>query len=317
MSFSGYLRYTTGQTLYAKPLPLNNAPWSTDVFSGTENGTLGSYSFASLTEGTDYEAFKQAGGSPASTDLAIGSVSYGLTPPSGFLAATFPSTVASPTNITAATGVSLSAAGIQAIWNALTSALTTAGSIGKLLVDSGDGDATEATLLLVKAKTDQFTFTVANQVDANALTSNGIVPQTQSPTVAGNFTIWSGVDFDQDFDISIPSGWTKLLFTIKSTRHIVADDARSILQIQVSNPSDISDGILYLNQDTPTTQGDGVLTVSIGLDSVNVRIENNSTVELPVGKYSYDLAVYVDDTKPFLTAPGQVTISSVVTRQTT
>lgn len=34
------------------------------------------------------------------------------------------------------TGYALSAAGIQAIWDALTSALTTAGSIGKLLVDN-------------------------------------------------------------------------------------------------------------------------------------------------------------------------------------
>ena len=34
------------------------------------------------------------------------------------------------------TGYALSAAGIQAVWDALTSALTTAGSIGKLLVDN-------------------------------------------------------------------------------------------------------------------------------------------------------------------------------------
>jgi hypothetical protein len=37
--------------------------------------------------------------------------------------------------LTDKTGFSLSSAGIQAIWDALTSALTTAGSIGKLLVD--------------------------------------------------------------------------------------------------------------------------------------------------------------------------------------
>lgn len=49
---------------------------------------------------------------------------------------TLPSSVASPTNITAATGVVLSAAGVQAIWDALTSALTTVGSIGKLFVDN-------------------------------------------------------------------------------------------------------------------------------------------------------------------------------------
>jgi len=58
--------------------------------------------------------------------------------------------LATPTNITAGTittvtnltnnndktGYSLSAAGIQAIWDALTSALTTVGSIGKLIVDN-------------------------------------------------------------------------------------------------------------------------------------------------------------------------------------
>jgi hypothetical protein len=40
------------------------------------------------------------------------------------------------TTLTNKTGFSLSAAGIQAIWDALTSALTTANSIGKLLVDN-------------------------------------------------------------------------------------------------------------------------------------------------------------------------------------
>lgn len=60
-----------------------------------------------------------------------------------------PAAPASTTNITAATGVTvstnndktgyaLSAGGVQAIWDALTSALTTVGSIGKLLVDRID-----------------------------------------------------------------------------------------------------------------------------------------------------------------------------------
>ena len=70
--------------------------------------------------------------------------------PTGFLAATFPAgTVANTTNITAGTittatnlttnndktGYGLSAAAVQAIWDALTSALTVAGSIGKKLAD--------------------------------------------------------------------------------------------------------------------------------------------------------------------------------------
>ncbi len=114
------------------------------------------------------------------------------------------------------TGFSLSTGGVQAIWDALTSALTTVSSIGKLLVDninaaittrSVAGDAmtltaaydaaktalqsggnvvatnmrgTDSALLaanytapdnadvvLIKAKTDSLTFTVAGQVDAN------------------------------------------------------------------------------------------------------------------------------------------------------
>jgi hypothetical protein len=100
---------------------------------------------------------------------------------------TLPSSVASPTNITAATGVVLSAAGVQAIWDALTSALTTVGSIGKRLVDNLTGDiyarigapagasvsadiaAVKTDTAAVKVQTDKLTFTVANQVDSNVL----------------------------------------------------------------------------------------------------------------------------------------------------
>jgi hypothetical protein len=44
--------------------------------------------------------------------------------------------VGSVTTVTDKTGYSLSSGGVQAVWDALTSALTTSGSIGKLLVDN-------------------------------------------------------------------------------------------------------------------------------------------------------------------------------------
>src|SRR3990167_475456 len=84
-------------------------------------------------------------------DATISSRMATYTQPAGFLAATFPSgTVANTTNITGGTittttnlttnndktGYALSSAAVQAIWDALTSALTTVGSIGKLLVDN-------------------------------------------------------------------------------------------------------------------------------------------------------------------------------------
>lgn len=124
-------------------------------------------------------------------------------------------------------GFALSTAGILALWHQLTSAIVTAGTIGKLLVDNVDAaissrmatfaytapdnagiaaikaktdnlpasPANEATLTTIsgyldtevgailaavdtevgaiKATTDQFAFTIANQVDANALTGGG------------------------------------------------------------------------------------------------------------------------------------------------
>lgn len=75
----GYIRYTSGLTLYVKPLPLTNSPWTTGVITGVENGTLGSYSFSGLTSSVEYEVFLRAGGTATSTDLAIGSISFAST----------------------------------------------------------------------------------------------------------------------------------------------------------------------------------------------------------------------------------------------
>ncbi len=90
------------------------------------------------------------------------------------------------------TGYGLSAAAVQAIWDALTSALTTASSIGKKLADwtlgtaqtgdsfarlgapagasvSADVAAVKVDTAAVKLQTDKLAFTVTNQVDANVL----------------------------------------------------------------------------------------------------------------------------------------------------
>jgi hypothetical protein len=85
------------------------------------------------------------------------------------------------------TGYSLSAAGVQAIWDALTSALTTVGSVGKRIADFLTGDAyvrlgapagastaadiaaVKTDTAAVKVQTDKMVFTVANQLDVNVL----------------------------------------------------------------------------------------------------------------------------------------------------
>ena len=96
------------------------------------------------------------------------------------------------------TGYGLSAAAVQAVWDALTTALTTAGSIGKKLADwtigtaqtgdsfarlgapagasvSADIAAVKSDTGAIKTKTDSLTFTQAGQVDANIQYVNDVL----------------------------------------------------------------------------------------------------------------------------------------------
>lgn len=89
------------------------------------------------------------------------------------------------------TGYGLSSTAVQAIWDALTSALTTVGSVGKLLVDKLDAAITSrlasgsytapdnTSITAIKAKTDSLTFTKANEVDSN-------IQSVNDTTVNGN-----------------------------------------------------------------------------------------------------------------------------------
>lgn len=95
-------------------------------------------------------------------------------------------TVTTTTNLTTnndKTGYGLSSAAVQAIWDALTSALTTANSIGKLLVDnvnatissrlatSGYTAPDNTSITAIKAKTDLIPATPASTGDAMTLTT--------------------------------------------------------------------------------------------------------------------------------------------------
>lgn len=68
-----FVRHTPGSNLYAKPSPLVASPWSSGVVSATPNGSTGEYSL-SLDESTNYTVFVRAGGSPASSDIAIAQI---------------------------------------------------------------------------------------------------------------------------------------------------------------------------------------------------------------------------------------------------
>jgi len=115
------------------------------------------------------------------------------TQPTGFLAATFPTTVASTTNITG--GTITTTTNLTNLPTMPTDWLTSAGLSAGAVTEIQSGLATAAALTTIddfldtevaailaavdtevgaiKTKTDQLTFTVANQVDANALTGGG------------------------------------------------------------------------------------------------------------------------------------------------
>src|ERR1043165_7512568 len=134
-------------------------------------------------------------------DAAISTRMATYTQPTGFLTSTFPSTIASPTNITAATGITvvtnndktgygLSSAAVQAIWDALTSALTTVGSIGKLFLDnlnaaitSRMASYTQPTGFLAAS----FPTSVASPTNITAGTITTVTNLTNAPT-AGDLT---------------------------------------------------------------------------------------------------------------------------------
>ena len=77
MAWTGYYDHgNTTDTTYAKPLPHSATPaWGTDVVTETKNSAdQRQRSYASLADGTRYNVLKQAGGSPASTDVVLSTI---------------------------------------------------------------------------------------------------------------------------------------------------------------------------------------------------------------------------------------------------
>lgn len=80
MAWSDYFNGTTGLTYYAKPIPVVESPWATDVVASGAEGFSGEYPFSGLADGVDYAIFIQAGGSPASSDTKDGYLYYRASP---------------------------------------------------------------------------------------------------------------------------------------------------------------------------------------------------------------------------------------------
>jgi hypothetical protein len=149
----------------------------------------------------------------------------------------------------------------------------------------------------------------------SAITASVTSP-AQVPVPPGSFNIWSGVDFSESFEVNVPSGWTRVLFTVKDGRDIdTNDDSKSVLQVQVSNPNDPSDGLTYLNKAEAEDGGLAELVVAGNRESVSLSILAEATIQLRQKKtYHWDIGVHVGTEKPYVTSPGTMTVQDVVTK---
>lgn len=129
----------------------------------------------------------------ANLDVAVSTRMATYTQPTGFLAATFPGTVASTTNITAGTITTISGnvdgnvtGSVGSVVGAVGSVTGSVGSVVGLtaanldaavstrLATAGYTAPDNAGIAGIKAKTDSLTFTVAGQVDANVQYVNDV-----------------------------------------------------------------------------------------------------------------------------------------------
>lgn len=113
-------------------------PWSTLVPASYAAGTAG-YIMGAMSTKISYLPSATAG---AAGGLTIAGANAEMTVNiTGNLTGNVTGSVGNVTTVSDKTGYALSSAGVQAIWDALTSALTTAGSIGKRIADYLTGDA--------------------------------------------------------------------------------------------------------------------------------------------------------------------------------
>lgn len=205
------------------------------------------------------------------------------------------------------------------IWDALTSGLTTSGSIGKLFVDNIDAalsslsTLTAAGVWAYSSRTlTSFGALVATIWSYATRTLTQDAGSLTSAIAGGDIVITRAVTFDgiEIPDLTVPGSWSKCYFTVKC--NLRDADSAALVQIVVTNGGDAGDGLLILNG-AAATAADGALVV--GADSVTITIEDDATAELDDGSgLAYDVKFVLSTSKSQLATQGAATIALTATR---
>ena len=193
------------------------------------------------------------------------------------------------------------------VWNALTSGLSTSGSIGKLLVDNVDakvsdvGGGTPADFWGYETRTlTQSAAAVAAAVSADSIT-----------VIRGDTTSIALTD------LGSLANYSKIYFTVK--RNEDDPDTLSVIQIEKT------DGLKYING-VAGTSGNGSITIddettgdiTVGLLAVETAKLQETDATLKRGSYTYDVQIVRSSGTPVTTlAKGTFIVTDDVTRATT
>jgi len=197
--------------------------------------------------------------------------------------------------------------------------------IYNIIKSGGGGDAAA-----IKTITDQFRFTVANQVDANALSGGGGATAAQvwayatrtltqgaasviSAVTGTSISVYDATDINFTLTgLTDFTGYTKLWFTAKNDMRDA--DSKALLQLVVSNaPVPATDGLLVL-QGGAQTNTNGSITV-LSTTSIQVKVKAVAAQNLIPTSYpaSYDVKALVSGNVVPISEGGSFTITGVVT----
>lgn len=126
--------------------------------------------------------------------------------------------------------------------------------------------------------------------------------ETMEAITGDNLNITKAATFTAQLTgLNIPSSWTKIYFTTKSSNQYA--DSQALVQILKSNPSAGGDGLIRLNS-APSTVADGSLTIDQPGGSVTITLTDEATLQLNHGDYFYDIKALSSDSSSVVLAQG-------------
>ena len=174
--------------------------------------------------------------------------------------------------------------------------------------------ALEATAQAILEDTSTTLPTAIAVVDANVDLLLAMDTSTTDATTAGAISRRRGNSWSIPLTIGAITGYTSLWFTIKSS-HDDADTA-ALLQIKL-NASGLSDGLLYVNGTTASSDALGSITVNNATTgAIVIAVDETITDDLAPGEYCYDVQTLIagDVATP---DSGTFTVTADVTRSVT